>query len=121
MRLVRDPSDVWGRIREKLLAAMERGLHTHTERDVLDGVLEGKFQLWVYGDSFCVTEVCQYPQMRTVRILWAGGELEDFRENIVSLRDWAKSIGCAGVEHTGRKGWSIFGGKDLGVWRYLDA
>jgi len=79
---------------------------THTQRDILDGTLDGSFQLWPSENAAALTEIVSYPQMKTVRIFLAGGDLNELKETHEKIERWAlKTIGARRLEICGRDGW----------------
>jgi hypothetical protein len=78
---------------------------THTKRDIFDGIMVGDFQLWRSRRSSALTEVVRYPQLRSVRVFLAGGDLEELKTVEQKICAWAKEIGAKRVEIAGRRGW----------------
>ena len=78
---------------------------THTKRDIFYGIAVGDFQLWPGRRSAALTEVVKYPQMRSVRIFLAGGQLDELVKVEKNICNWAQEIGAKRVEIAGRKGW----------------
>lgn len=103
--------DVWPRVETMLKLAVRRCNGRYLLEDVR-GFLESKdMVLWVSVrnkevEACAVTEIIQYKRkkMCAVRIVtgknkyhWVGLEQ--------GIADWAKSIGCDGMEADARKGW----------------
>ena len=72
-------------------------------------------QLWISWnntdklvEAAFVTEVCDYPQMRTMRWVLAGGNnLEEWLSPLTEkVENWAKRNKCQRLEIVGRKGWT---------------
>lgn len=94
----------WEKARRILAPAIDHG-GTHTEKDILDALIRGDAQLWVWGESAAVTEIVTYPLLRAARVWLAAGNLEDIREIERQVEAWAKELGCGRLEIIGRKGW----------------
>lgn len=69
-------------------------------------------QLWIsWNDGIeasFVTEVCDYPQMRVMRWVLAGGSnMESWLTLLTEkVENWAKKNKCQRLEIVGRKGWT---------------
>ena len=74
--------------------------------DVEHEIREGRAKLWPLERSAVVTQVCEYPQHRAVRVWLAGGELDEIRRYLPALDNYARSVGCSRVEVVARKGWA---------------
>jgi hypothetical protein len=83
--------------------------------DLLRLLFSGQMQLWVFFEDGQIlgqlmTEVKQYPQCRMLAVQYCATEphLSDVVEDSTFevLEKYAKELGCAGVEMTGRSGWS---------------
>ena len=68
---------------------------THTLEDVLQGLLDGQYQLWTGVGCACVTEVVKYPR-KTALVFWlAGGDLHELMTMIEpQARSWGERQGC---------------------------
>lgn len=95
----------WEAAKPYLRAALDR-LPTHSLSDVRADILDRRAQLWFFGDAAVVTQVCEYPKMRTLRVWLAGGNLDTLRRAMPALDDAAREFGCKRIEVDGRKGWS---------------
>ena len=80
--------------------------------DIKQNLLNTEKQLWVaykgvqiYG--FVVTEIVEYPQMRTLMMHFTGGiHLNKWKNNMLkTLQKFAKEFNCDVIESYGRKGW----------------
>lgn len=99
-----DVVGVWPDVREHLNSALEEAQGTHTEEDILRGVLSGSLQLWVGSKSAGVTEIVIYPRFRAVRVFLAGGDMEELRYMETVIIREAKKAGLARIEIGGRRG-----------------
>jgi hypothetical protein len=97
----------WLAVRAHLLPAIERMNGTHTETDVFLGICAGHYRLWVSpsGASALVTEFIQYPRMKVLSVLLAGGKYEEIEALGPAISEFAKAQGCARIIAGGRKGW----------------
>lgn len=96
----------------KLLEAIKKALvHADGEdsferivKDLSEGLLQG----WQVDDFFMVTRIMVYDNCKKVRICYAAGSLDDeatVKKALALVEDFAKNLGCQGVEIVGRKGW----------------
>ena len=96
----------WAHCREDMLKAIERTDGTHTEDDVLEGIITGKFQFWREGNSAAITEFVQFPRMKTLNIFLGGGRLEDIPPIKEKIYKFAVANGCARITALfAREGW----------------
>jgi len=90
-------------------SALNKGGDTHNFKDVVDGVLSGKMQLWLNANGCAVTELVVYPNKKVLHVFLAGGDQGQGIEQITDMHDdamaWAKEEGCSGMSIAGRKGW----------------
>jgi hypothetical protein len=106
---VEDLDIVWAQCEPLLEKALDGSYNTY---DILNYVQQNRMQLWIsWNDKVeCafVTEVCDYPQMRIMRWVLAGGNnIENWLDQIlIKVEDWAKKNGCQRSEIVGRKGWT---------------
>ena len=78
---------------------------THEYRDIVDGVLEGRMQLWA-GDSGCaVTEISVYPKKKVLHVFLAAGDMDQIIDFQDSAIQFAKMNGCDSMTIAGRSGW----------------
>ena len=75
-------------------------------QDVMLAVSEGKAQFFPLDKSAIVTEIVDYPQKAMCRIWLAGGDLDELLDAEAAICEWAKTLGCSGMEIIGRRGWS---------------
>lgn len=100
----------WWPIVRPLLARLDRYADgRYSFADIRASLESGKRWLWVNEPDYdCVllTEIAQHPQMDVLVIFGIAGKLpRSWRGMLVSLEDYARSIGCRQVELYGRKGW----------------
>lgn len=79
--------------------------HTHGVGDVLEGVQDGRFQMWNGGASVIVTELEVYPKGKVCHFFLAGGNLTELAKMVSPILQWARTQGCTKATLTGRPGW----------------
>ena len=99
--------EAWLKSRKYILEALDRGIDTHTEKDIYYAITRNDAQLWTGQKSACVTEIVTYPKYKMLRFWLGGGDLEELKEMEKPICEWAKSIGCKKSMIMGRKGWSL--------------
>ena len=104
-----DINYVWQQVEPLVIRALD---DTYTARDVLDGIILNKFQLFISWEnkkveSAVVTEVADYPRKRILRYVLAGGDnLDNWLEPIQNkIEEFAINNYCQAIEVAGRKGW----------------
>lgn len=90
---------------ELIQQALDRSLGDYHLEDVVRFIAEGKLQLWATENSVAVTEVIVYPRKKAVLVLLAAGDLDEIRESIPMIEDFAKAIGADRITLCGRRGW----------------
>lgn len=110
----------WISVREFLIPSIERLGGTHTETDIAAMVLSGVGHLWVSPNSAMVTEFRQYPRLRELSIVAAGGKKEELISMQPSLEAFAMENGCSRFRNEGRWGWRRWEGDYTG-FRFLSA
>ena len=82
--------------------------------DILDRCLRGVGHLWVAYEEdgkkiigAAITRETSYPDIKLLTVEQLAGERFDEWINLIhqSFEDWAKHLGCAGMELIGRPGW----------------
>ena len=82
----------------------------YTFDDIMDGIEKGHFQTHLFGDTWVLTSIHDWPQRRSVHIdLVVGKVLEtiklDSSRVAEEVCDWAQSVGADLVTGSGRPGW----------------
>jgi hypothetical protein len=104
----------WRPALEMLAKAFEPGMADETFDMLLEDLLGLRSLLWlahidteVYGAA--TTKVVVYPNGRRVCVITAcaGREWPRWRHTIKEIEQYAKSMGCAAVRLSGRRGWKI--------------
>ncbi len=95
----------WDRLKHHIEAALKYAHDSHSVQDVWHAIQEGTAQFFPFEKSVIVTEIIDYPNKAVCRIWLAGGDMKELLYGEQVVADWAKSLGCAGIEIIGRKGW----------------
>lgn len=104
-----------------MLKKMERALGvtgSFTLDDIDKALAAGTMQSHVYGNTWVITQIYQFPRKLVVNILFAVGELDDTLEAAKEIENWARNMGAKALTFTGREGWQelkIPGWKKAGV------
>ena len=112
----------WQKCRDILLPAIERTNGTHTEDDVLAGLIKGELKLWRGERSAVVTEFVLYPRLKALGFFLIGGDLEELLNDLEpKICAYALKNGCSRVQGGGRKGWErVLDYKFDGVFMHKD-
>ena len=86
-------------------SALEFSGGTHTFEDVVEAVDEGVMQFWPASESCLVTQLVVYPQLRSLHIFLAAGNLEQIKDYDESLNEFSRQLGAKHITLSGRKGW----------------
>lgn len=98
----------WPKVLPLLEPAIRQGRRA-TPEEVLQWLMRGDYQLWVYGDTAAATTaVTVYPGSRWLTIVHCGGTglPEWLKDGIAAIERWAEGKGCDGVEIIGRPEWA---------------
>lgn len=98
-------TEAWPKHVSRIEEALSYGNGEYELTDIFDAVRAGQMQMWATDKSVAVTTLVQYPRRRTCLIVLAGGDLDDLRENLPFVEEWAVWHECDAVEVMGRKGW----------------
>jgi hypothetical protein len=86
------------------------------------GTAEG-WSLWTISEGFALlgawtTHVVRYPREKVLFIGFAGGKgLIRYHDYAIGETEkFAREIGCTRMHGGGRRGWTKFGFKEIGVW-----
>lgn len=97
--------DVWLRVRDMLLPAIDILGGTHTETDVVAMLLAGKLNLWVSDTAAVITEIRHYPRLREISTFAAGGDMNGVLKLKLAIEQYGRDNGCRRSRIEGRKGW----------------
>jgi len=106
---VEDLEFIWSQVKPQIEKALDG---SYSSCDILEYIKQNRMQLWIsWNDGIeasFVTEVCDYPQLRVLRWVLAGGSnMESWLDLVTSkVEDWAKRNNCQRLEIVGRKGWT---------------
>jgi hypothetical protein len=105
--------NLWPFIKEPLESALSHGCNETSLTEWVSRVLNYQAQLWLHrpdGERFTVglTQFLQYSNYKTLHIVAVGGNglLEDLKDAIAPIEDFARKNGCKAVEQWGRRGWA---------------
>ena len=111
------PEDVgliWKQIEPLLLKPLEIDGFAYMPKDIFDSILKKKMQLWISWngktnvvEAVIVTEIIDYPRLRSCRYFLAGGTNMKswFNPMKEQIELWAIQNNCQRIELVGRKGW----------------
>jgi len=111
------PEDVgliWKQIEPLLLKPLEIDGFAYMPKDIFDSILKKKMQLWISWngktnvvEAAIVTEIIDYPRLRSCRYFLAGGTNMKswFNPMKEQIELWAIQNNCQRIELVGRKGW----------------
>ena len=106
---VEDLEFIWSQVKPQIEKALDG---SYSSYDILEYIKQNRMQLWIsWNDGIeasFVTEVCDYPQLRVMRWVLAGGSNMELWLDLVTskVEDWAKRNNCQRLEIVGRKGWN---------------
>lgn len=122
--MIFDLMQEYARVREYLLPAIERTNGTHTEDDIILGLISGHLKLWALEKSVGITEFQTYPRMKVINVFLAGGDLDEIMAHTPVLEAYGLKNGCTRMTFGGRPGWepkmADRGYKRGGVFLYRD-
>ena len=92
----------WDELKHTLEPALDG---SYTLEDVWHEIKAGRAAFWPFPNSAVVTQVCEFPQRRVLRIWLAGGRLDELERAFGFMDELADELGCQAIEIDGRKGW----------------
>tara|TARA_R110002167_G_scaffold50981_4_gene147936 strand:- start:542 stop:1012 length:471 start_codon:yes stop_codon:yes gene_type:complete len=110
----KDVGLIWKQIKPLLLKPLEIDGFAYMPKDIFDSLLKKKMQLWISWnvkqnnvEAAIVTEIIDYPRLRSCRYFLAGGTNMKSWFNPIKeqIEQWAKLNKCQRIELVGRKGW----------------
>lgn len=91
-------------------AKMQRALaetgDTHDLEDIVALIKDGMMQSFLAGESWCVTEIIDYPKKRVCQIFLYVGTLADLPAIRAQVEAFAIHEGCNFIRAQGRDGWT---------------
>ena len=91
--------------RKMLVEALEHSGGSHTFQNIVDAVQQEVMQFWPMERSCLVTEVINYPNLKTLHIFLAGGDLQEIKSIDNTLEFLCQEIGADYISLSGRRGW----------------
>ena len=91
--------------RKMLVEALNHSGGSHTFQNIVDAVQQEVMQFWPMEKSCLVTEVINYPNLKTLHIFLAGGDLEEIKSIDSTLEFLCQEIGADYISLSGRRGW----------------
>ena len=92
----------------RLEQALEHGGGTFALQDIVEGLEQGRFQLFWNNGGIAVTEIIQCPRKRYLNIFLAAGEMKAVLKLHRKVEKFARKNGCDFMQATARKGWEKF-------------
>jgi hypothetical protein len=111
------PSEAVGQIWKEIERVLEKSVATVKDKaetiDVLDGVYNGTYVLWVVLDdddkviAAFTTRLIVYPQRKALALDWVGGtQMKEWEDQLIdTMKRYANKLDCSHLEGYGRKGW----------------
>lgn len=94
------------RVRSLLLSALEYSTNPDSEKQLLQGLIDRDYYLWIGENSAAVTHNIDWDNRPVCVLYLAGGDLDEILgEGQTVITEWAKSIGREGFVLFGRPGW----------------
>ena len=91
--------------RKMLVEALNHSGGSHTFQNIVDAVQQEVMQFWPMEKSCLVTEVINYPNLKTLHIFLAGGDLQEIKSIDNTLEFLCQEIGADYISLSGRRGW----------------
>jgi len=104
---------VWKDVDEILKRAVDTVKDKSEVIDILTGVYEGMYALWVVMNeddkiiAAFTTRLIQYPRRRALALDWVGGtQMKEWEDQLIdTMKRYGNELGCSHLEGYGRKGW----------------
>ena len=104
---------VWKDVDEILKRAVDTVKDKSEVIDILTGVYEGMYVLWVVMNeddkiiAAFTTRLIQYPRRRALALDWVGGtQMKEWEDQLIdTMKRYGNELGCSHLEGYGRKGW----------------
>lgn len=91
---------------------MERMLHLtgdlYTLDDIMELIEDGKFQSFVEGDTWIVTQVNEFPRRKVLEITFVVGDINEAVRALPRIYEHAENVGADRINALGREGWWVF-------------
>jgi len=97
--------DEWARCKGWIEAALKYADGAYQIEDIEAAIAAGEMAFLPGPDAAIVLEICAFPRLRALNVLFAGGNLDGVKRMDPLLVDIAKAHGCSLIYLTGRLGW----------------
>jgi len=98
--IITDPK--MAKLMDKALAA---GNNLFSLDDIQECLRDGRMQGHVEGDTWAITQIHDWPNRKSVNILYVVGSIEESINLQAKIEKWAKEIGANLLTAVGREGW----------------
>ena len=117
MRVSLVPTEAVGHVWKDVDRVLKKAVATVDNKvemiDILDGIYDGTYVLWVVIDeqddviAAFTTRLIVYPQRRALALDWVGGtRMKEWEDQLIdTMRRYANELDCSHLEGYGRKGW----------------
>ena len=93
-------------MRRKFDRMIKDGLGGFTLDDIERHIDTGLMQSFTFGDTWVITQVHTFPQLKTLDMTMVVGHADDLlQEGIPALESYAREIGASYLTGSGREGW----------------
>jgi hypothetical protein len=111
------PQEAIGSVWKDVDGILKRAVDTVKDKseviDILTGVYEGMYALWVVMNeddkiiAAFTTRLIQYPRRRALALDWVGGtQMKEWEDQLIdTMKRYGNELGCSHLEGYGRKGW----------------
>lgn len=108
---------MWPEVWPWLESAVAYGQGDEDVNDVAVAIYNARYELWHEPGKFAaVSELAHHPRQNVATILYAGGDLDAFREHFDEAKELARKRGASALRIWGRAGWEkVFGMKRIGI------
>jgi len=105
------------KMQHKVERWLRDGNNCYTFEDIMQGIKDGHFQTHLFGDTWVLTSIHDWPQRRSVHIDLVVGSMEESLEIEPQICEWARSVGADLITGGGRPGWDPIKSNFSGSWR----
>ena len=111
------PEKAIGHVWKDVEGILKRAVDTVKDKtsviDILDGVFDGTYVLWVVLNdddkiiAAFTTRLAIYPQRKALALDWVGGtQMKEWEDQLIeTMKRYANELDCSHLEGYGRKGW----------------
>ena len=117
MRISLVPEKAIGHVWKDVEGILDKAVDTVKNKssviDILNGVFDGTYVLWVVLDeddkivAAFTTRLIVYPQRKALALDWVGGtQMKEWEDQLIeTMKRYANELDCSHLEGYGRKGW----------------